>query len=402
MNTFEFVGKLVPCKETENFKPMETKKFPSGDWGLKSLKFNAVCGTNRHLLEISELINVKNPDSMKIYTFSKGGQDDDGNAVKGEKMEVAWKDRTNPEIVGKVANFKKFVVDTELPNRRQSLQKAVEKFRDGSITDEQMDSLGVHSLEEAESELATSEKKRKEFIAGYDFIDAVNKIVNNPKAKDMIFRITGTIDLDYSETKDMWYRHMNVQRIYRAADDTPIQSKAHYTVVYDANAVDDADFEDTKKIHINAVTDQYINKFKKKFFAPITFTIDGTKDERKARFIAKKFAFPDDYEGEYREIGIECTMLNGSQKVELTEDMLTEEQRENIEFGLCTMEDIIKEMGGDVYGDRVTDIIIDKLGRGFTNGSKETAYTADDMCKPHNELDDDDELDIFADDDDDI
>ena len=58
MNTFEFVGKLVPCKETDNFKPFETKKFPNGDWGMKSLKFNAVCGTNRHTLEISELINM--------------------------------------------------------------------------------------------------------------------------------------------------------------------------------------------------------------------------------------------------------------------------------------------------------------------------------------------------------
>lgn len=402
MNTFEFTGKLVPCKETENFKPLETKKFPSGDWGLKSLKFNVVAGTNRHLVEISDLINVNNPDSMKIYTFSKGGQDNDGNAIKGDKMEVKWKDRTNPEIVGKVANFKKFVLDTELPNRRQSLQKAVDKFKDGSITDEQMDSLGVHSLEEAESELATSEKRRKEFITAYDFIDAVNKVVNNSKAKDMVFRITGTIDLDYSEAKDQWYRHLNVQRIYRADDDAPVQSKAHYTVVYGADAVDDANFEEKKKIHVEAFTEQYINKYKKKFFAPMGFTIDGTKDERKAQFFAKKFAFPDDYEGEYREIGLECTMLNGSQKVELTEDMLTDEQRENIEFGLCTLEDIVKEMGGDVYGDRVTDIVIDKLGRGYSKGSMATAYTADDMCKPHNELADEDDMDIFDEDEDDI
>lgn len=402
MNTFDFVGKIVPCKETENFKPYETKQFTNSDWGLKTLKFNVVCGTNRHLVEISELVNVKNPDSMKVYTFSKGGQDEDGNPIKGEKMEIAFKDRTKPSVVEKVANFKKFVIDTELPNRRQALEKAIEKFNDGSITDEQMEKLGVHSVEEAESELAASEKKRKEFITAYDFIDAVNKVVNNPKAKDMIFRITGTIDLDYADSKDQWYRHLNVQRIYRAADDTPVESKAHYTVVFNSEAVDDVDFEETKKIHIEAATEQYLSKFKEKFFAPITFTIDGTKDEKKAKFVAKKFTFPDDYEGEYREIGIECTMLNGSQKVELTEDMLTEEQKENIEFGLCTMEDIIKEMGGDIYGDRITDIIIDKLGRGYTNGSKETAYTADDMCKPHNELADEEDMDIFEDDDDDI
>lgn len=402
MNTFELVGKIVPCKETDNFKPCEVKKFPSGDWGLKSLKFNVVAGTNRHLVEISDLINVNNPDSMKIYTFSKGGQDDDGNKVKGEKMEVLFKDRNKPEIIAKIAEWKKWVIDTEIPRRRQALAKAIEKFKDGTITDEQMEQLGVHSVEEAESELAVSEKRRCEYITAYDFIDKVNKLVNNPKAKDMIFRIVGTIDLDYSESKDMWYRHMNVQRIYRAADDAEIMSKGHYEVVFGKEAVDDADFEETKKIHIHGFVQQYINKYKKNFFAPMDFTLDGTKSEGKAKVWAKKFVFPDEYEGEYRVIGLECDLLNGSQKVELTEDMLTEEQRENLEYGLVTMDDIIKELGGDVYGDRVVDIVIDKLGRGYSKGSMETAYTEDDMCKPHNELDDDDELDIFADDDDDI
>ena len=77
--------------------------------------------------------------------------------------------------------------------------------------------------------------------------------------------------------------------------------------------------------------------------------------------------------------------------------MLTEEQRENLEFGLCTMEDIIREMGGDVYGDRVTDIVMVKLARNYSNGSQPTTYQESDFGKPHLENDTDDD-EVFSDD----
>ena len=77
--------------------------------------------------------------------------------------------------------------------------------------------------------------------------------------------------------------------------------------------------------------------------------------------------------------------------------MLTEEQKENIEFGLCTMEDILKEQGKDLYGDRVVDIVMVKLARGFTNGSNPTTFKESDFCKPCLESDTNDD-DIFGDD----
>ena len=106
-NTFEFVGKISPCKETEKFKPYSETKFDSG-WAKKQIKFNFICDTNRHLLEASSLYDSKNPDKMKIYTFSKGTTSDSGEKVKGEKMEIPFKDRTKPEIIEKVAEFKKY------------------------------------------------------------------------------------------------------------------------------------------------------------------------------------------------------------------------------------------------------------------------------------------------------
>ena len=94
-------------------------------------------------------------------------------------------------------------------------------------------------------------------------------------------------------------------------------------------------------------------------------------------------------------------MLNGSQKMQITEDMLTEEQKDDLDCGLITMEDIIADKGGNVYGERIQEYQFVKTARGFTNGRNDTAYTDDDMTiKPLvNEAEEAIE-DIFDDDDD--
>jgi hypothetical protein len=133
----------------------------------------------------------------------------------------------------------------------------------------------------------------------------------------------------------------------------------------------------------------------------MTFTVDGSNDDKakkKALGFKKIFTFPDDYEGTYREIGVVCDILDGAQTVELTEDMLTDEQKENLEFGLITMDDIKKELGKPVYGDRITDIVITGLARGFTSGSQETVLEAKDVEKVSSELDTEDIFDIDDDD----
>jgi hypothetical protein len=78
--------------------------------------------------------------------------------------------------------------------------------------------------------------------------------------------------------------------------------------------------------------------------------------------------------------------------------MLTDEQKENLEFGLITMDDIKKELGKPVYGDRITDIVITGLARGFTGGSQETVLEAKDVEKVSSELDTEDIFDIDDDD----
>lgn len=400
-NTFDFVGKIAPCKETESFKPFEKRTFDSG-WQKETLKFNVVCGANRHLLETAVLL-APTLENTVIYTTTKGGQNADGTKIKGENIQVKFADRNKKDIVDSVANFKKFVVDTEIPGRRQALENAINKFKSGEITDEQMETLGVKSLSECETALEKSNKKKHEYIFEYDFIECLNKIISKPEIKDWNWHITGNYTLEYSAKDDKWYRKFNPQRVYRAADDAEIKSQGTFNVVFGKEAVDDSDFDETGKMHVNGFIGQYLgNPYKKVCYSPMMFTIDGNGDDKakkKALGFKKIFTFPDECDREYREISIVCDILDGAQVVELSEDMLTDEQKENIEFGLITIEDIKRELGKPVYGDKVQDIIITGLARGYSGGAKDTEYTEADLGKPKSATDSVVVDDIFDEDD---
>lgn len=395
-NTFEFIGTISPCKETENFKPYNTIWFDGG-WGKKTLKFNVQCGTNRHLVEIDDLI-TKDNSKRQIYTFTKGTVDSNGNRSKGESFIVDYKDRNKQSILDKVAEFKKFIVDTEEYGKRFKLEKIVDKFKDNSVTDEMMEALGVHSVEEAETALAESKKKRHEYICAEDFIEYLNKFVNSEKIKDIKFQIKGEYNIEYNERDNKWYRKFIVNRIYKAPADAEPVSQGTFTTYFGENAIDDSNFSDNKKMTANVYVQQYLNKYKKNYMCPISLTIDGNGDEKaskKAIGIKKKFTTSDD---KYKELGVTVQFIDGAQEVEISDDILSEEQQENLELGLITMDDIKRELGKPVYGDRVTDIVITGLARGYSNGAKPTAYDEKDFARPNSSVTEKDDIDTDLDD----
>ena len=105
----------------------------------------------------------------------------------------------------------------------------------------------------------------------------------------------------------------------------------------------------------------------------------------------------------FKEYGAVVNMLNGAQKTEITEDMLTDEQRDDLECGLITMDDIRAELGESVYGERIREYQFLKPARGFTRGRVDTVYSADDMIiNPLEEELPDGTEDLFEDDDDEL
>ena len=198
-------------------------------------------------------------------------------------------------------------------------------------------------------------------------------------------------EFQYSDKTGKWYNNYVVQKVVRVPDEEQVSSQATYNFYFDKESVDDADFAETNKVVVKGWVQQYVGKpYNKNCFAPFGISIVGDN----ATKISKKFKFADT-EAEVREMGVVCDVLNGSQKIELTMDMLTDEQREDIEMGWTTLEDIKRDINKDIYGEKITDVRLVKPARGYTGGAIDTAYTKADFTM-NSELDD--VVDIFAED----
>lgn len=377
---FEMIGRLSLPRATDKFEPFSTKKYESG-WIRKQLMFNVTCGDNRHMLSIAD--GAFDDEHGDIYSFSKSTVDESGNRVKGETLIIPFKDRLTSPKLAEVAEFKKFVIDLERPGRRYKLEKASEKIKEGtSLTDEELKDLDIEDESEVNQELEKSKKRRHEFISGWDYIDYIFKLIDSGKYKDKKFFIRGNGEYQYSDKNQRVYESYIPNRIYLAADDAEESSIATINVLFNSESLDEMSVEEKGKYFVNGYMMEYDGNRKSNIPVPVTITIpvptDNADEKAKKRIeaIKHKFMVEDD---SFKEYGAVVNMLNGAQKQEITEDMLTDEQREDLDCGLITMDDIRAELGGSVYGERIREYQFLKPAKGFTKGRQDTVYTADDM-----------------------
>lgn len=370
-NNFSFVGYLKPVKDTETFKGFTTKTYDSG-WMSERLVFNVVAGDNRHLVEINAG-RWQQEGKNVIYGFTQG----DANK-KGEPVQIPWVKRNDPDVIKNMAGWKIFTVDTDTYNHRKELEESGE----------------TEALE-------ASNKKRKHFLAGTEFCEYVNRVVNSDKTKDMKFRVNGTVTYNYSEKNDRYYSAYEVNKIYRVDDDADVSSEVNVEFYFAENAMDATDYEETGKATVNGYTSYYDSSLKRTCYCPMTLAMRCGTDEdglKKIKGWQKIFdKFEDD---EIRKINLSCQQINGSQRVAITYDDLDDDTKENIDFGLITLEEVIREMGGNTFGDKIQEIQIVKLGRGSLRGSETTVLTVDDMNKKP--IKEEDAVDVFMDDLDDL
>lgn len=374
------VGKISLGKETEKFKPYSETTYDSG-WVKRRIMFNAICGDNRHLLTVDA--GAFADGHGDVYTFSKGSVDANGNKVKGESLKIPFKDRLTSPKIAEVAEFKKFIFDLEKPNRRYKLEKAAEKIKEGtSLTDEELKELEIKSETDVKSALEKSNKKRHEFISEWDFVEFIKKVIDSGKYNDKKFYIKGSGNYQYSDKNERVYESYVPTRIYLADEDTEEYCTATINVLFNSESLDDMSVEEKGKYYVNGYMMQYDNNRKANIPCPVTITIPvasgdvSDKDKKKVEAIKRKFSVDDET---WKELGVVVKMLNGAQKTEITDDMLTDEQKEDLECGLITLDDIRAELGGSVYGERVQEYQFDKISRGFTKGRNDTVYTDDDM-----------------------
>lgn len=401
---FEMTGKLSISKDTEKFHPYTEKTYPSG-WVRKQLLFNVTCGDNRHMLTVTA--GAFADGHGDIYSFTKGGVDENGNKVKGESIQIPFKERLTSPKLAEIAEFKKFIIDLEQPGRRYKLQNMADKLHEGKeLTDEELKSVGLESKDDVTTALEKSNKKRHEFISEWDYIDFIKKVIDSEKYKDKLFFIRGNGEYQYSDSQQKVYESYIPTRIYLAADDAEPSSTATINIIFNSESLDEMSVEEKGKYYVNGHMMEYDQNRKANIPVPVTIVIpvpeDDEKGKKKAEAFKHKFMVDDDT---YKEYGAIVNMLNGAQKTEITKDMLTDEQRKDLDLGIITMDDIRAEIGGNVYGDRIREYQLVKPARGFTKGRQDTVWTDEDMIiKPIEEAIPDSE-DLFEDeavDDDDI
>ena len=110
MSSFSFVGKIVPVKDTENFKGYTETVYDS-KWMKQRLVFNFIAGDNRHLLEINAGKWQDDKKNTVIRTMSRAAE-----GKKSEKIQIPWDKRNDPETIETVAGNCIFTVDTDYMN----------------------------------------------------------------------------------------------------------------------------------------------------------------------------------------------------------------------------------------------------------------------------------------------
>lgn len=392
-NVFNFCAKISLPKETEKFKPVEKKSFSSG-WENMTIKFNAISGTNR-VLCLVQGGKWNNDSKNSVKTFSKSTTDANGKVTKGASIEIPWAKRFDKEQIEKVAGFKKFICDTGDYKERYKLQDLVKAFENGSVTDEQMAVLDIHTLEDAKAALEKSQAKRREFISEWDFAEFVAKLVASDKYKNSLFNISGNYEVAYNAEKDRFYTNYHVNRITLAAADAEPTTEMKVDFFYGADAWDDSNVEETGKVIVNGWFSYYDSNLKKNGFQNVAIVIRET-NEKKRNALKRKFTV----EEGIKQIGLTLGVIEGAEVIELTMDMLDDETREDIECGLLDFEDVKRELGGRAIGDRISELRFAELTP-KKNVAQDTIYTMEDMHPAKMEIveeEDSEDFDIFDDD----
>lgn len=375
--SFEMIGTIKGMKETDKFKPYDVKTFDSG-WQTHTYKFNVISGTNRFMVSISGG-KWKDDSKNQIYTYSRAEA-----GKKSEKIVVPWADRRKPEIIGKVSGFKIYTCNLLTFDERKALE---EKGR----ADE-------------------AEKKNFQFIETTDYAACVKKIIDSGKYDDAKFKIVGTVDFQYSESKHQFYRTLTVNKMYKVADDTPCKAELTLSAFYTAESLDGEMYDETKKYMFNCYTDYYFNSIKENRFVPMQLVLKSEGDDKSEKKVAgfKKKLTTFNNDVVVNKIGLTCTMIDGAEAVAITYDDLDDETKDDIEYGLISVEDAIKALGGNKMGEKVTEYRITSLDK-RNNKVEQTIYTEEDLTKlpvvEQKEADEDEEdvdIDLFATDDDDF
>lgn len=379
MNTFRFVGKIKKVEDKKDKKFIETLTFEKSGWELIRIKFRLNTEDAGEWLEIS---GGKFKDDSKNTVYTQFVKEGSTNKRDVENAQVKWAERFDPAVVEKVPDFRKYTIDLASDKIREALIK-----------------------EGKNEEASALAEKKYVYISTYDFAKKFEELLTSGAFGEENYVITGTIEYSYSPTKDTYYRNFVPTNIYKASADEAVGCFGKLDFYYNketvvGEATESGDIPLTGNI-------QFYDKMSKKYYFAETVLLIRNEMQNKDGLV-KMFQKMGDADAEILVIGLNVKFFSGSPKTEINVDELSDDQKQLIEWGVKTMEDIIADMGGQAYGDKVSVIYVEKLSRGYANGPQKTDITLGQLSeKPTGEKADGTttkiaskkQLDLFSDDD---
>lgn len=381
---FIFVGTISMVKDGDKVKGFDSKTFDSG-WNMRTANFNVVCGDNRHFTSVKGGVMTKSgkvDPAAKLYTFGRSSKDEEGNTIKGEKMEIPFKDRQN--YIDKIAGFKLYTLDTEEYGKRNNLEKIVEGYKTGEVDASLLDEYGIKDEADAKAKLEESNAKKKVFASPWDFAKAVADHFKDGKDKNL-YVVKGNLEIQYNAEKDIEYKSYVAQRIYKASPETEPSSIVNMDFFFNKDALDKSDWEESKVATVSGYQRYYHNDKQRgisgEFACETGFKINSSYP--KAEALMKKMSKGFSEDKPFKKMTVKLIAVDGAQREEIKYEDLTDDQKEDIELGLATLEDYQKALG-TAYGDTVREYVLNDVIISEGAMVQDTEFT--EMSKPHAEV----------------
>lgn len=347
-NIFELVGKIIPTKD-KNGNYFTTNTYASG-WMNTTVNFAMACGNERVYCRVQGG-KWKDDKRNVVKTMTPSYVDDAGNRIASTKIDIPWSDRFDEETCKKVAGYRKFIFDESNERERSLIRFARKAVESEEWENTALKRYPFKTMEEANECLKAEINKKHSYIAEYDFAEFMTKFITSNYNRDTLYKVTGTYDISYNEGR--FYTTYHVTRIVKAEDnEEPRAQLPNLKVFISKDFIDDESAEDTGKAFIRGWLEYYDSGVRENGYSPISIALYG--DEKKYNFFKRKTADLDD--DAIAIYGMKIDIINSTSFREITEDDLSDEEKEDIEFGIRTFESIKASRSGRVAGDRLSEL----------------------------------------------
>lgn len=380
MASFTFVGTVSVPKDTDKFHSFEITESRKGNgWLMIHNRFTVSERDSRHFVSID---GGKYKDgSGKIFITPEEGKtlpkcvEHSVTRDGKESYSVKYEDRKNPEVLSIIGRSQKKILDLNPKTLRYMLKSIGEKLEHGdSLNPDELKALNAESMADAKAAYDKACRRKMEFLDTFDFAEMVKKAFDNGAFNGKKVRVSGTLDCSYSEAKDRFYENYKVNSIEVMDPEDEEYGHLNVKFYYGAGAVTESDEKLVIRGHHITFVGKPLSKRVPKdigFVFPITETNKKIADGLKSRFEVLS-------EDEIKARSVVLDVIDGSPRIEITDDMLTPEQKEDLEYGFVTREALAREFGEDLRGERITELRFVKWGMGGTV-AEDTAYKPDQM-----------------------